>query len=147
MAINNSPLSSTGISPFEMLTGKPPRNPTVDVQGLMRNMPMHVQETRRQMIKQRQEQKEKLQSMAKGVVNTWRREEEFLQPGDRVFIHTQRPQQEANRLGIPAKWIYKWDQQGTIVGPVEGHPFQYLVKKDRTGNVIKRSLADLKKHR
>ena len=80
-----------------------------------------------------------------GIQNPDKRRVETFKQGDRVNIYTQRPQQQAGSLGVPVKWIYKWDQQGTVLGPVEGHPFQYLVRKDRTGNVVKRSAADLKK--
>ena len=97
------------------------------------------------MVKQRQEQKEAMRSKQMMVQNPDRRKVETFQQGDKVYIHTHRPQQESGRLGVPVKWIYKWDQQGTVLGPVEGHPFQYLVRKDRTGNVVKRSAADLKK--
>ena len=136
---------STGATPLELLTGKPPRNPLMDVSGLIRNMPMFNSDTRKQMVKQRQEQKEAMRSKQMMVQNPDRRKVETFQQGDKVYIHTHRPQQQAGNLGVPVKWIYKWDQQGTVLGPVEGHPFQYLVRKDRTGNVVKRSAADLKK--
>ena len=62
-----------------------------------------------------------------------------------VRIRTEKPHAEAQKIGVPLKWVYRWHEKGTIVGPVEGHPDQYLVRKSTTGRVIKRSGRTLSK--
>jgi hypothetical protein len=46
-------------------------------------------------------------------------------------------------LGRPRKWTQRWAEKGTVIGPVEGHPDQFWVRRSTTGRVVKRSAASL----
>ena len=41
------------------------------------------------------------------------------------------------------KWVYRWDERGTVVERVEGHPNQFWVRKASTGTEVKRSALTL----
>ena len=58
-------------------------------------------------------------------------------------MRSETPIAEAKRRGVPLKWVYRWDERGTVTGSIEGHPNQYLVRKASTGQEIKRSGATL----
>jgi len=44
-------------------------------------------------------------------------------------------------LGRPKKWVKQWARKGTILGPVEGHPNQFLVQNTATGRIVRPSAA------
>ena len=132
---------------MQMLTGKPLSSQSVNISGLIMPLSPHAMEQRAQAIQTRREQHSKRLNAirVKPTIHAKKRAVQQLHPGDRVQIYTSRPHYQAHQLGIPVKWVYKWDQTGTIVEQIKGHPHQYLVKKDGTGNIIKRSLANLRK--
>ena len=68
-----------------------------------------------------------------------------FQPGDWVRIKSDKPHGEALQRGVPVKWVFRWNDKGTIIGPVENHPDQYYVRKAKTGRTIKRSGKSLSK--
>jgi hypothetical protein len=46
-------------------------------------------------------------------------------------------------LGRPRKWAQRWAEKGTVIGPVEGHPDQFLVRRSSTGRTVRRSASTL----
>ena len=46
-------------------------------------------------------------------------------------------------LGRPRKWTQRWAEKGTVLGPVEGQPDQFGIRRSTTGKTVRRSAATL----
>jgi hypothetical protein len=125
-----------------MMLGGTMRNPSVKVDhGLVAYNPLEVSEFRREALRDREIHREgRLGSKAGGGS---RLNEQTFEAGDWARMRAETPVAEAKRRGVPLKWVYRWDDRGTVVGPVEGHPNQFMVRKASSGQEVKRSAATL----
>mgnify|MGYP003342052802 FL=1 len=130
-SLTHTPCSDNHLSPAAMLLGHVPRNPTILLQkGNMRRMDDF--DVRHASVRQR-----KMDRWIKDNLNGTEPKREYnkalqhFAPGDRVRIRSEKPHAEATRRGVPLKWVYRWNDIGTVVGPVHGHPDQYWIKIGR----------------
>ena len=123
-------------SPMEMLLGRIPRNA---YQVYQTPILAKANDTNTRMLALRNRQKLRYE---KEIHKDEPKRQYNIKPktfeaGDWVRIRSEYPHGQAQQRGVPVKWIFRWDEKGTIVGPIPGHPDQYLVRKDKTGRTSK----------
>ena len=131
-------------SPMEMLLGRIPRNA---YQVYQTPILAKANDTNTRMLALRNRQKLRYE---KEIHKDEPKRQYNIKPktfeaGDWVRMRSEYPHGQAQQRGVPVKWIFRWDEKGTIVGPIPGHPDQYLVRKDSTGRTVKRSGKTLSK--
>jgi hypothetical protein len=138
-----TPCSDTLVSPAEMLTGRPMKRPhaqPVDV-AFVRADVMDRRERRRAYIRARAMIKRD-QERNETPLRPYVRAVQTFAPGDFVRMKVEN-NAATPLLGRPRKWAQRWAEKGTVIGPVKGHPDQYLVRRSSTGRVVRRSASTL----
>ena len=126
-----------------MLTGRKAKHPytqPVDI-SFIRSEVMGREERRRSYIRARAMIKRE-QETSEVPLRSYVRNVQVFQPGDFVRMKIEGSQAPA-LLGRPRKWTQRWAEKGTVLGPVGGHPDQYLVRRTTTGRVVRRSASTL----
>ena len=131
-------------SPMEMLLGRTPRKPYQVYQTPVLTR-ANDSNTRLLALRHRQKVRYDKQQGKDNPKRPYQMKIQQCQPGDWVRIKSDKPHGEALQRGVPVKWVFRWNDKGTIIGPVENHPDQYYVRKAKTGRTIKRSGKSLSK--
>jgi hypothetical protein len=141
-SLRTTPCSDNHLTPGEMVFGKPMRNPYVKVpHPLSAYDPLSPSENRQESLVDRKMHRER--RLEAGAPPS-RQKPVVFQAGDWVRLRSETPVAEAKRRGVPLKWVYRWDERGTVVGPVEGHPNQFIIRKASSGQEVQRSGATLR---
>jgi hypothetical protein len=138
-----TPSSDTLVSPAEMLMGRPMKHPYAQ--------PVGVGMVRDDVVGQKERQQAYFWARA-----MLKREQELNTPPPRAYVRNVQSFSEGefvrmkvdssvpqNLLGRPRKWTQRWAEKGTIVGPVEGHPDRFWVRRSTTGRIVQRTASTL----
>jgi ribosomal protein L21E len=140
-----TPCSDTLVSPAEMLTGRPMKHPYAQPVGVgMVREDMVGRKERQQAYVRARAMLKREQEHSTAPLRAYVRNTQVFKEGDfvRMRVESSVPQ---NLLGRPRKWTQRWAEKGTVVGPVEGHPDQFWVRRSTTGRVVRRSASTLYK--
>ena len=141
-ALAHTPCTDTLLSPATMLLGHAPRNPVLLMQ---KGRLQQADDLDKKLMAVRQRQIDRANRLKENPPpkRQYKREAQYFEPGDWVRIKAEKPSNESLKRGIPLKWIFKWEEKGRIVERVPNHPDQYLVRKNKTGRIVKRSGSTL----
>jgi len=138
-----TPCSDTEVSPLEMLTGRRAKHPyhqPVDI-TFVRSDPVGKDERRKAYVRARKVMKYE-QEHSEEPVRAYVRNVQTFSANELVRMKVEGSQAPA-LMGRPRKWTQRWAKNGTVLGPVEGHPDQYWIRRSTTGRVVRRSASTL----
>ena len=126
-----------------MLTGQQAKHPFVQPADVtfIRAEVVDRRERRRGYIRARAMMKRE-QMESDGPVRKYERVVQTFNEGDFVRMKVE-GSAVTPLLGRPKKWTQRWVEKGTVIGPVEGHPVQFWVRRSTTGRVVNGSATSL----